>query len=912
MRLRARNAAARLTDKSHTMKRTITLCVVLLSLFAAFGSEVIELKEWQFAKDLYKDIPPDRGWNPTVIPHDWAISGDFDRSIDLQYVSIPQNGETDASYKTGRSGGLPWVGGGWYKTTIHIDGIEAPQPRKGDKGLRGKQYTLLFDGAMSNAQVFLDGVKVMEWPYGYNSWHFDMTPYLQNGDHELMVRLWNEPQSSRWYPGGGLFRNVHLIIDNVIHIPVWGVQAVAPFVSDSLAVVNIRTSVENAKNKTVGIRTELLYFTNGNPDDMSARRVVATVDGIFSNLGDEMPAEQSMLVRNPRLWSPEHPERYFIQTYIYNDDKMFDSRLTPFGLRKIEFVPTVGFLLNNQVRKFKGVCLHHDLGPLGTAVYKDAIRHQLTMLRDMGCDAIRTTHNMPAPELVELCDEMGFMLIVEAFDVWDIAKGDNDYHKYFSYVETHKTLRNANMSYMLSPNPNLYSWAERDVINMVRHYRNNPSVIMWSVGNEVWNQTKDDGWKTLKFLQDICHREDPSRPVTCGMDQVLTVLDNHFASTVDIPGFNYRTMRYLEAYEKLPQKMILGTETASTVSSRGVYKFPVVLGPDKHYADKQSSSYDVEYCAWSGLPDQDFALQDDYPWTMGQFVWTGFDYLGEPSPYDTDAWPSHSSYFGIIDLASLPKDRYWLYRSQWNKVSPTLHALPHWTWPGREGERTPVFVYTSYPEAELIINGRSQGRQTFRTRQEADTARTVKVGVFEVPEWGSKPEPGLLTRYRLMWHDIVYQPGEMKVYAYAHKGDSVPADSLVQVTAQKPHHLTLNVANEAELAWSAEGLYYFTVSMEDNDSIAIPNANQFVSFTVTGNARILGTANGDPTCLDHLQMPYKKDSKDPKQNGTAANMHLFSGLCTVIVKADGPFSLTAITPQIKPAVWSNIPDKKKK
>ncbi len=891
---------------------SIILSFFLLGSVALNASEVIDLKNWQFAKDLYKDIPPDRGWHEVTIPHDWAICGDFSRDIDLQYVAVWQNGEEEASYKTGRSGGLPWIGGGWYKTTLTIDGIEPPQPRKGDKGLRGKLYVLLFDGAMSNAQVFIDGVKVMEWPYGYNSWSCDITPYLQNGEHELMVRLWNEPQSSRWYPGAGLFRNVHLITSNVVHVPVWGVQATTPFVSKERALVNVKTSVENAKNRKIGVRTEIVYYADGDPKNISSRQVVAVADNAFSILSDELPAEQALIVENPKLWSPEHPERYFIQTYIYNEDKLVDECVTPFGIRKIEYIPTVGFLLNGELRKFKGVCLHHDFGPLGTAVFRDAIRHQLTLLKDMGCDAIRTTHNMPAPELVEMCDEMGMMLLVEAFDVWDMPKGENDYHKYFNYVETHKTLRNANMSYTLSPNPNLYTWAERDVINMVRHYRNNPSVVMWSVGNEVWNQTTTDGWKTLKFLQDICHREDPTRPVTCGMDQVLSVLDNNFAATVDIPGLNYRTMRYAEAYQKLPQKMILGSETASTVSSRGVYKFPVILAPDMKYDDNQSTGYDVEYCAWSGLPDQDFALQDDYPWTIGQFVWTGFDYLGEPSPYDTDAWPSHSSYFGIIDLASLPKDRYYLYRSQWNTESPTLHALPHWTWNGREGERTPVFVYTSYPEAEVFVNGVSQGRQTFRTKEECDTARTVQVGVFEVPEWGSKPEPQLLTRYRLMWHDVVYQPGEMKVFAYATVGDTVPADSVVYKTALKPHHLQMTIANEQELKKQDEGLYYFTVDLLDNVETPIPTADGLVTFKLSGDARILGVANGDPACLDRLQEPYQPDSKDLRKKGKLASMHLFAGKCTVIVKADGPFSLTASIPQLKPAVWSNIPDKKAK
>lgn len=897
------------------MKKTLLSLFLLLSITAMAEREVIELQKWQFAKDLYREIQPDRGWMWVTIPHDWAITGEFNRANDLQSVAVVQNGETKATEKTGRSGGLPWMGGGWYKTTLHVDGILPPQPRKGDRGFRGKQYELIFDGAMANAQVYIDGVKIMEWPYGYNSWHCDITPYLKDGDHELMVRLWNEPQSSRWYPGAGLFRKVHLIKTDVIHVPVWGTYITTPYVSKDYALVNIKTSILNAKGKTIGVRTEILQ--DG--------KVVMTDDRTFTCITDEVPANQSIRLESPALWSPETPNLYKARTYVYAEDKLVDQVESTFGVRKIEYIPTIGFLLNGEIRKFKGVCLHHDLGALGTAVNTDAIRHQLYMLRDMGCDAIRTTHNMPAPELVEMCDELGLMLIVESFDMWDLQKTDNDYHKYFSYVETHKTMRNANMSYTLSPNPNLYTWAERDMINMLHHYRNNPSVMMWSIGNEVWNQTKDDGWKVAKFLQDICHREDPTRPVTCGMDQLQSILDNNFAATIDIPGLNYRTMRYLEAYDKLPQKMILGSETASTVSSRGVYKWPVVIAPDMMYSDNQSSGYDVEYCSWSGLPDQDFALQDDYPWTIGQFVWTGFDYLGEPSPYDTDAWPSHSSYFGIIDLAYLPKDRYYLYRSQWNKTNPTLHALPHWTWPGREGERTPIFVYTSYPEAELFINGVSVGRQVFATKEGADTCQTVKVGDFEIAAWGSKPQPELLPRYRMMWHDVVYQPGEMKVYAYANVGDTVPADSVIHVTALKPHHMAITLANEQELKHpKSNGLHYFTISIEDQDGNPYPIADQLIEFVVSGNAEIVGAANGDAACLDPLQ-PKRQiiANKDQTKPGnivpaTKFQMHLFAGLCTVIVQANGPFSLTAQPAKsaqpggIRPATWSNLPEKKKK
>ena len=440
----------------------------------------------------------------------------------------------------------------------------------------------------------------------------------------------------------------------------------------------------------------------------------------------------------------------------------------------------------------------------------------------MGCDAIRTSHNMPTPELVALCDEMGFMMMIEPFDEWDIAKCENGYHRYFD------------------------EWAERDMINMLHNYRNNPCVVMWSIGNEVPTQCSPVGYKVAKFLQDICHREDPTRPVTCGMDQVTCVLANGFAAMIDIPGLNYRTQRYQESYDQLPQNLILGSETASTVSSRGVYKFPVEDKKGAKYEDHQCSSYDVEVCPWSNIPDEDFALADDHHWTIGQFVWTGFDYLGEPSPYDTDSWPNHSSMFGIIDLASLPKDRYYLYRSVWNKEAETLHILPHWTWPGREGEVTPVFVYTNYPTAELFINGKSYGKQ-------------------------SKNNSSLKNRYRLMWMDTKYEPGEVKVVAYDKNGKAV-AEKVVR-TAGKPHHIEL-VSNRNELTADGKDLAYVTVKVVDKDGNLCPADNRQINFSVKGTGKYRAAANGDPTNLEQFHLP---------------KMHAFNGMLTAILQAgDAP------------------------
>ena len=691
----------------------MTLCCALLAWMAVAQqrTETLLEKGWKFMKgdvaDAMKPDFDDKQWEAVTVPHDWAIYGPFDRRHDLQEVAVTQNLETAASVKTGRTGGLPYVGVGWYRTTF-----EAPA---------GKLVSLVFDGAMSEARVYVNGQEVCFWPCGYNSFHCDVTPYLnkEGAKNQLAVRLENRPQSSRWYPGAGIYRNVRVVATEAVHVPVWGTQLTTPHVSAEYASVCLKTTVEGAGTKDVRILTQIL-----SPEG----EVVASKDNTMK-INHGQPFEQNFLVDAPRLWSPETPYLYKAVSKIYVDGLQTDEYTTRFGIRSIELVADKGFFLNGQHRKFQGVCNHHDLGPLGAAINVAALRRQLTLLKDMGCDAIRTSHNMPAPELVELCDEMGFMMMVEPFDEWDIAKCENGYHRFFK------------------------EWAEKDMVNMLRQYRNHPSVVMWSIGNEVPTQCSPEGYKVASFLQDICHREDPTRPVTCGMDQVSCVLANGFAAMLDVPGLNYRTHRYVESYEKLPQNLVLGSETASTVSSRGVYKFPAELKKQAMYDDHQSSGYDLEACSWSNVPDEDFALADDYDWTLGQFVWTGFDYLGEPSPYDTDAWPSHSSVFGIIDLASLPKDRYYLYRSIWNKRDNTLHVLPHWTWSGREGENTPVFVYTNYPEAELFVNGKSYGKQRKLT---ADEARALQ----------GKDSLWLQRRYRLMWTDVPYEPVELKVVAY--------------------------------------------------------------------------------------------------------------------------------------------------
>lgn len=785
------------------LKKTYVMACLLGCLVGnlyAQRTEILLEKGWKFTKGDVSGAEGtsfnDTHWESVVVPHDWAIYGPFDRNNDLQNVAVTQNFEKEASVKTGRTGGLPYVGVGWYRTRFDVE--------------PGRQTMLVFDGAMSEAKVYVNGKEACFWPFGYNSFYCDVTSFLNHDGKQnlLAVRLENRPQSSRWYPGAGLYRNVRVVTTGQIHVPVWGTQLTTPHVSEDYASVCLRTSVENAG------RTELTVQT----DIISPEGKVVSSKKNKGYINHGLPFTQNFIVEHPALWSPESPSLYRAVSKIYSGDTLLDTYTTRFGIRSIEYIADKGFFLNGKHRKFQGVCNHHDLGPLGAAINVSALRHQLRMLKDMGCDAIRTAHNMPAPELVSLCDEMGFMMMIEPFDEWDIAKCENGYHRFFN------------------------EWAERDMVNMLHQYRNNPCVVMWSIGNEVPTQWSAEGYKVAKFLQDICHREDPTRPVTCGMDQVDSVLDNGFAAMLDIPGFNYRAHRYEEAYERLPQNIVLGSETSSTVSSRGVYKFPAERKAGAMYDDHQSSSYDLEYCSWSNIPDIDFALAEDYDWTIGQFVWTGFDYLGEPSPYDTNAWPNHSSMFGIIDLASIPKDRYYLYRSIWNKDEETLHILPHWNWEGYEGKPIPVFVYTNYPSAELFVNGKSYGRQT-KNRQTVEN------------------------RYRLMWHNVTYEPGEVKVIAYDADGKAVAEKNVY--TAGKPHHIELQT-DYTSLKADGKDLAYVTVRVVDKEGNLCPTDGRLLNFRVKGAGSYRASANGDPTCLDLFHLPQ---------------MHAFNGMLTVIVQA---------------------------
>ena len=782
--------------KKHIIFLVMSLISTTFVLQAQRTQQNIE-SGWKFTKgDQEQAWSPDyddNGWDQVKIPHDWAIYGPFDPEVDKQVVLIEQNQEKQATEKTGRTGALPFIGVGWYRNQI-----EVPELATGQKAI------LTFEGAMSEAQVYVNGEKVGNRPYGYSYFYFDVTDHLKPGKNLLAVRLQNVEKSSRWYPGSGIYRKVTLEIKNKVCFEQWGTFITTPLVEKGVAKVNVKSAV---LGDGCVMSTRIL----------DAKGVEVANAECAEQIGDEI--EMNLALPNPQLWSPEMPYLYTAVCELKQGGDVVDSQEIRFGVRTVEFVREKGFFLNGELTKFKGVCLHHDLGPIGIAVNRAALKRQLTILKDLGCNAIRSAHNMPSFEQLELCDEMGFMFVAESFDEWAKPKVENGYNRFFN------------------------EWAEKDVVNLVRATRNHPCIVMWSAGNEVPDQWGSEGVKRAKWLQDLFHREDPTRLVTVGMDQVGNTMKNGFGAILDIPGLNYRVHLYEEANELFPQGLILGSETASTVSSRGVYKFPVERADMKAYEDGQCSSYDLEACWWSNVPEVDFVMQDDKEWVVGEFVWTGFDYLGEPTPYD-EYWPSRSSYFGICDLAGLPKDRYYLYRSRWNAGEETLHILPHWNWPDRVGEVTPVFVYTNYDRAELFLNGVSQGIR--EKRKDGDT---------------------LQERYRLMWMDVKYEPGTLKVVALDETGNAIAEKELH--TAGEPHHFELE-ADRTVIEANGEDLSFVTVSLVDEAGNLCPAADAPLQFSVSGAGNFRAVCNGDATSLEMFHEP---------------TMRLFNGKLVVLVQS---------------------------
>ena len=763
----------------------LSIALAANALSASAQRTTLNLKTWQFSRDSIN-------YSPVTVPHDWAINGPFDKKWDLQNVAIVQNGETEKTEKSGRSGALPWIGRGFYKTTVDLKKLP-------------KTAVLEFDGAMSDPHVYINGKLAGHWAYGYNAFRVDAAPYLKKGKNEISVSLDNREESSRWYPGGGLYRPVQLVTNaDAATINQWGCYFRTESIADGKAEVSICTNINNV-DKTLSVENQLV--------DATGKVVAQYKYGDFDAQGN---VQKKLTVDNAQLWSPESPYLYKLVTRLYRNNKLVDQVQQKVGIRTVRVAQYDGFQLNGVTRKIKGVCLHHDLGPLGAAVNKAALIRQVRTMKEMGCDAIRTAHNMPSTWQMEICDSMGMMVMAESFDMWIYPKCKNGYALNFK------------------------EWADKDIENLVLNHRNHPSIVMWSIGNEIPEQWSEEGRRISEHLQNLCHKFDPTRPVTQGMDQAEAALKSGFAQVMDVPGFNYRVHKYDKNIRQLPKGFLLGSETASTVSSRGVYKFPVEASSSKTYADGQCSSYDVEYCPWSNLPDDDWCMQDDRDYTIGEFVWTGYDYLGEPSPYD-EYWPSRSSYFGICDLAGLPKDRYWLYRSHWRTDDATLHVLPHWTFPERVGETTPVYCYTSWPSAELFVNGKSQGR-------------IVK-------------NPGTrLDRYRLRWNNVKYEPGEIKVVAYDY--DGTPRGEKIVRTAGAPARIVLK-ADRNRISSKGEDLSFVTVSVVDKNGTPCPTATNKMKFEVSGAGKYRAACNGDATSLVAFN---------------STEMPLFSGELVVVVE----------------------------
>ncbi|MFC4310738.1 beta-galactosidase GalB [Steroidobacter flavus] len=741
----------------------------------------------------------DGTWRDVTLPHDWAIAGPF-----------------IANGPYGGMGRLPSWGIGWYRKKLDIPASD-----------RDRSIFLDIDGAMSYATVWLNGKLVGGWPYGYNSFRLDLTPQVTfGGSNQLVVRLDNPPHSARWYPGGGLYRNVWLTKTSRVHVSQWGTQVTTPQVSRSSATIDVAVSIDNDSQTEASVDVSTDFYALDEAGKRSGG-VVAKINHGSARIaaGSNARVQGSTTLANPRLWGPrptQTPNRYVAVTTVSRAGKAIDRYETRFGIRSLRLDPNSGVYVNDERVPLNGVNNHHDLGALGAAFNVRAAERQLEMLQEMGANAVRMSHNPPAPELLELTDRMGILVMDEVFDVWERKKTPLDFHLIFP------------------------DWHEQDLRSMLRRDRNHPSVILWSVGNEVGEQyTCEHGAAIANRLVSIVREEDPTRLATTAMNWAKPEMP--LPAAVDVISLNYQGagIRSLPGQfpafrERFPNKLILSSESASALSSRGEYQFPVpgtISGPVRPGSGGdpktcQVSAYELFAADFGSSADRAFAAQDQHPYVAGEFVWTGWDYLGEPTPY----YSSRSSYSGIIDLAGFKKDRFYLYRARWRPDVPLAHLLPHWTWPGREGEVTPVHLITSGDEAELFVNGKSQGRK--------------KRAAYE---------------YRLRWDYVTYEPGELRAVSY--KNGKEWATASVRTT-DAPAKLELT-ADRSRIQADGLDLSFITVRVLDNNGQPAPTAKNSIRFSLDGPGEIVATDNGDPTSFVPFQSPVRE---------------AFNGLALVIVR----------------------------
>ena len=726
----------------------------------------------------------DSVWEAVRVPHDWAASGEFKEDNDLSYSEVVADGVVTPIKHSGRTGALPTVGLGVYRLWLDI-----PE-EAGDRKL-----FLEFDGVMWEADIYVNGEKVHHNHFGYLSFSVDITPYVRCGEKNLIaVAAYVYHDCSRWYSGAGIFRNVYLVgkaKEHILYNGVWVRQLEA--VEGQHASFLLTVDYEG-KNDVV-MQADIFA-----PDGKKVAEVRhGTYDGELSDI---------FMIPEVQLWDIDSPNLYTADVRLINGaGEQVDNVSVRFGARNIEFTKDNGFFLNGRRVKLNGVCNHHDLGSIGAAVNVAALRRQLRIMREMGVNSIRTSHNPPSPELLDLCDELGFVVMDEFFDEWKLPKVENGYAKYFR------------------------EHAAADAEAIIRRDRNHPAVIMWSIGNEILDQRVPEGWRAAKLLTDVCRVTDPTRPTTAGFDSSWQAFENHLADFIDIVGINYKPHLYQAFKDKHPGMKFVGTETASTVSTRGVYDLPAQIEiPPRIREDLTVSAYEMEAPPWAYYMEREFVAQDDLSFVAGEYVWTGMDYLGEPTPYYSQ-WPSRSSYFGAVDIAGLPKNRFYGYKARWTDA-PVLHIFPHWNWEGCEGQIVPVHVYAShlYSEVELFINGVSQGRRSFDKTKEIE-------------------------RYRLIWNDTVYTPGEVKAVAYDAQGNAVN-EAYVR-TAGKPHHIELKPDRGCFKA-DGEDLIYITASVVDENGVICPKADNRLFFAAEGAAEILTTDAGDPRETESFARPDKK------------------------------------------------------
>lgn len=787
----------------HTIKYFRFFLFLFLSAFAANcfsqSREIITLQSnWKFAlgenpNAFQKDFD-DSKWQSVSIPHDWAIAGPFNINGD------------------GNTGKLPWKGEGWYRYKLNIPSAYS-----------GKRIILIFDGVMAFPQIYVNGVLAGKWDYGYNSFFIDITDFLKvNGDNMLAVHADTRSHDSRWYPGAGIYRKVQLIVVEPVHADIWGTQITTPIIKSNYASVNVITSVVNQSPNTEEEIFVKQIIISPHGKEITAKETKGKI-----GTGLHTDFETNFTLTNPEKWEVNNGVLYTLKTIVRKGDKILDTNSTTFGVRSIRFTADDGFYLNDKRVQLKGVCLHHDLGPLGAAFYPRAMERQLQILQGMGCNAIRTSHNVPAPELLELCDKMGILVLDEIFDKYD-QRAD------------------------ILPETDFQEFSQRNVKNFVTRDRNHPCIFLWSVGNEIgdvqWNI--NGGFDKLRTMVNNVKRYDASRPVTLVCDSRNSARLRHF-DYYDVHSWNYGR-RYDLARQLEPNKAVIISESASTVSTRGFYEFPLPEKKTDFTKSMQVSSYDLNAPDWAEIPDDDFMWQQEENYVAGEFVWTGFDYLGEPTPYEnnavrkmgmTDADASVSSYFGIMDLVGIPKDRYYLYKSYWNPEETTVHILPHWNWPGMEGHQIPVFVYTNGDCAELFLNGKSLGLKC------------------KIPDSQNSKE-----RFRLMWNDVVYEPGELKAIAYK-EGEKIGES--VMITTGEPTQLRLTSDRDAIDAGGMD-LSYLTIEALDKNGNVCPLANNLVEIKLNGEGSIAGIGNGNPQSTESFQSDH---------------IHLFYGKAVVIVKS---------------------------